>query len=205
MVHFLLSPFLIINFPSPSPPGTPNLCSFLSSGGHVCLYCLATFLVSYNCGAPVCMCAKSLQQVWLFVIPWTEAHQAPLSMGFSRQEYWSQLPYPPPPDFPNSGVEPKCLTSICIGRWVLVCIHIIIFLLLLICLVKLKVAHSCLTLCDPMDYTVHGILQARILEWLAFPFFRGSSQPRDWTQVSCIAVGFFTSWTTKETQEYSSG
>ena len=44
---------------------------------------------------------------------------------------------------------------------------------------SLKVAQSCLTLCDPMDYTVHGILQARILEWVAFPFSRGSSQPRD--------------------------
>ena len=44
---------------------------------------------------------------------------------------------------------------------------------------KVKVAMSCLTLCDPMDYTVHGILQAKILEWVAFPFSRGSSQPRD--------------------------
>ena len=42
----------------------------------------------------------------------------------------------------------------------------------------MKVAQSCPTLCDPKDYTVHGILQARILEWLAFPFSRGSSQPR---------------------------
>ena len=42
-----------------------------------------------------------------------------------------------------------------------------------------KGAQSCLTLCDPMDYTVHGILQARILEWVAFPFSKGSSQPRD--------------------------
>ena len=45
--------------------------------------------------------------------------------------------------------------------------------------VKVKVAQWCLTLCDPMDYTVHGILQARISEWVAFPFCRGSSQPRD--------------------------
>ena len=44
----------------------------------------------------------------------------------------------------------------------------------------------------------HGILQARILEWVAFPFSRGSSQLRDWTQVSCIAGEFFTSWATKE-------
>ena len=62
----------------------------------------------------------------------------------------------------------------------------------------MKVNQSCPTLCDPMDYTVHEILQARILEWIAFPFSRGSSQPRDWTQVSHIAGGVFTSWTTRE-------
>ena len=50
----------------------------------------------------------------------------------------------------------------------------------------MKVTQLCLTLCDPMDYRVHGILQTRILEWVAYPFSRGSSQPRDWTQVSCI-------------------
>ena len=66
--------------------------------------------------------------------------------------------------------------------------------------VKVKVAQSCPTLCDPMDYTVHGILQARILEWVAFPFFRGSSQPRDQTQFSRIAGRFFTSWATREAQ-----
>ena len=53
-------------------------------------------------------------------------------------------------------------------------------------------------LCNPMHYTVHRILQARILEWVAFPFSRGSSQPRDWTQVSRIAGGCFTSWATRE-------
>ena len=55
----------------------------------------------------------------------------------------------------------------------------------------------CLTLCNPMDYSlpgssVHGVLQARILEWLAVPFSKGSSQPRDQTLVSCIAGRFFT-------------
>ena len=45
--------------------------------------------------------------------------------------------------------------------------------------VQVKVAQSCLTLCDPMDYIVHGILQARILEWVAIPFSGGSSRPRD--------------------------
>ena len=58
---------------------------------------------------------------------------------------------------------------------------------------KVKVAESCLTLCDPVDYTVHEILQARILEWVSVPFSRGSSQPRDRTQVSLIAGRFFTS------------
>ena len=57
-------------------------------------------------------------------------------------------------------------------------------------------------LCDLMDYTAHGILQARILEWVAFPFTKGSSKPRDWTQVSDFAGGFFTSWATREAQEY---
>ena len=61
-----------------------------------------------------------------------------------------------------------------------------------------QVTQSCLTLCDPMDYTVHGILQARILEWVAFSFYMGSSQLRDWTQVSHIAGEFFTSWATRE-------
>ena len=60
-------------------------------------------------------------------------------------------------------------------------------------LLKVKVAQSCQTLCNPLGYTVHGILQARILEWGAISFSRGSSQPRDQTQVLHIAGRFFTS------------
>ena len=48
---------------------------------------------------------KSLSRVRLFVTPWTIAHQAPLSMGFSRQEYWSGLPFPSPGDLPDPGIE----------------------------------------------------------------------------------------------------
>ena len=71
---------------------------------------------------------------------------------------------------------------------------------------SMKVAQSCLTLCDPMDYSppgfsLHGILQARILEWVAIPFSRRSSQPREKTRVSCIAGIFFTIWTTREAQD----
>ena len=58
--------------------------------------------------------------------------------------------------------------------------------------VKMEVTQSCPTLYDPTAYTVHGILQARILEWVAFPFSRGSSRPRNQTRVSCIAGRFFT-------------
>ena len=73
---------------------------------------------------------------------------------------------------------------------------LLIFLIVLVR--KVKVSQACPTLCDPIDYTVHGILQANILEWIAFPFSRGSSQPRDRTQVSHIAGRFFTSWATRE-------
>ena len=61
-----------------------------------------------------------------------------------------------------------------------------------------KVAQLCLTLCNPTDYTIYGILQARILAWVAFPFSSGSSQPRDQTQVSRIIGGFFTNWAIRE-------
>ena len=50
-----------------------------------------------------------------------------------------------------------------------------------------------------MDYTVHGIFQARILDWIAIPFSRGSSQSRDWTQESCTAGRLFTIWATRDT------
>ena len=70
--------------------------------------------------------------------------------------------------------------------------------------VSVLVAHSCLTLCDPIGCSppgssVHGILHARTLEWVENPFSRGSSWPRDWTWVSHITDRFFTIWVTRET------
>ena len=60
---------------------------------------------------------------------------------------------------------------------------------------------SCVRLSEtPWTYTAHEILQARIVGWVAFLFSRGSSQPRNWTQVSCIAGEFFTTWATREAQ-----
>ena len=75
-------------------------------------------------------------------------------------------------------------------------------------LCEMLVSWSCLTLCDPMDccplgLSVHGILQARILEWVAIPFYRGSSLPRDWTCVSHMAGKFFTIWATREVLTYN--
>ena len=102
-------------------------------------------------------------------------HQAPPPMGFSRQEYWSGLPFPSPGNLPNPGIEPRSPTLqtdtlpseppgksntwlISWSKWK----------------VKVKVAQWCLTLCNPMDCnlpgsSVHGILQARILERVAIP------------------------------------
>ena len=67
----------------------------------------------------VCKCAKSLSCVRLFATAWTEAHQVPLSMGFSRQEYWSGLPCPPPGDLPDPRIEFTTFTSTALGRQVL--------------------------------------------------------------------------------------
>ena len=68
---------------------------------------------------------------------------------------------------------------------------------------KVKVTQSCLTLCDPMDCSlpdssVHGIIQARILQWVPVLFSRGCSWPRNWTRVYCIRGRFFTTWATRE-------
>ena len=68
------------------------------------------------------------------------------------------------------------------------------------------VTQSCLTLCNPMDCSlpgssVHGIFQAGVLEWVAISFSRRSSQPKDWTQVSCAVGRCFTIWATREVQK----
>ena len=80
--------------------------------------------------------------------------------------------------------------------------------LLFIFTLKVKVAQLCPSLCDPMDCSpsgssVHGIHQARILDWVAVPFSKGFLQLWRRTQVSHIAGGFFTSWATREAQEYT--
>ena len=121
-------------------------------------------------------------------------------MEFSRQEYWSGLPCPPPDDLSNPGIEPTSpalqVDSLPLNHWGSPNT---------LCKVKVKVLviQSCLTLCDPMDCSppgssVHGIFQARVLEWLPTSFSRESSRPWDQTQVSCTAGRFFTNWANRE-------
>ena len=147
------------------------------------------------------------------------AHQAPPSLGFSRQEHWSGLPFPSPMherekwkwsrsvmsyslwphglqptrllhpwDFPGKSTGVGCH---CLLHWHLV-----------------KSSRSCPILCNSMDCnprgsSVHGLLQARILERVAYPFSRGSFRPRNRTGVSCIAGGFLTSWAIRSDQSLS--
>ena len=151
---------------------------------------------------------SSFNCVQLFAVWWTIACQAPLSMGFSRQEYWSGLSSPPPGDLTHPGIQttlplvPPGKPKIAIQKivnWSLTMVQgqfnrkkdsffnnwcgyncTVVFF----CLFSLLAhAHSHVHLCKLMNSSlpgppVHGILQARILEWVAIPFFRGSSQPR---------------------------
>ena len=155
---------------------------------------------------------KSLSPVQLFVTPWAVAYKAPLSMEFSRQEYWSGLPFPSPGDLPNSGIEPgsPALQAVTLPseppgyplRLLLLLSH---FSRVQLCATPSTAAHqappplgfsrqehwsglpfpspmhesevaqSCPTLSDPMDCSlpgssVHGISQARVLEWVAITF-----------------------------------
>ena len=82
------------------------------------------------------------------------------------------------------------------------------FICLCLSLYLYIIAQSCLTLCNPMDCSltsssVHGIFQARILEWVAIYFSKRSSQTRDWTRVSCIVDRWFTIWATREVLLYT--
>ena len=119
---------------------------------------------------------KLLNRVQLFATPWTVAYRAPLSMGFSRQEYWSGLPFPPPGDLPDPGIGPRSPARQA-GSLPAEPPDDIIFSMfrkqernvLIESESESEVAQSCPTLCDPVDCSLpgssaHGILQARVLE-----------------------------------------
>ena len=135
---------------------------------------------------------KSLSRVQLFATPWTVAFQAPPPMEYSRQDYWSGLPFPSPGHLPDPGIEPRSpalqadtLSSELPGKP-----HKMKGKLKIECCSCSDTKLS-LTICNPVDCSppgssIHEILQERILEWVAISFSRGSSRPRDRTPVSCI-------------------
>ena len=154
---------------------------------------------------------KSLSRVWLFSTPWTAAYQAPPSMGFSRQEYWSGVPLPSPDAFTSVPYNPLLLPPL--SKALSVQENLWFYGSLWtswskspVCLrhsSSSEVTHLCPTLCDPVDcslpgFSVHRILQARILEWVAISFSRGSSWPRDRTWLSCTAGRCFNLWATRK-------
>ena len=142
------------------------------------------------------------------VTPRSVAH--PLSMQFSRQEYWSAEPSPSPGHLPNPGIRPRSptrqadsLLSESPGKPLLQPMHIYLITQMKQTNSLSEIAQLCPTLCDPMDCrlsgsSIHGIFQARVLEWVAISFSRGSSQPRNQTWVSRIAGRRFTVWATRE-------
>ena len=156
--------------------GSPVLCGDTPTPAIVFPLCLCTVVV-----------VKLLSGVRLFVTPWTVACQSPLSMGFSRQEYWSELPFPSPRDLPKPGMEPgspalqaDSLPIELRGKHhVSACTY-----------AKLLSHVASLRLYEPYrlpSSLVQGILQARVLEWVAMLSSRVSSQPRDQTLISYVS------------------
>ena len=129
--------------------------------------------------------SKSLGRVQLFATPWSVALQAPLSMGFASQEYWSGVPFATP------GAPPNQVS--CIGRQILY--HWATREGLIDHCELESTSEVKWKLLSPVQlFVTPWTLESRPLEWVAFPFSRGSSQPRDLTQVSHIAGRFFTNW-----------
>ena len=127
---------------------------------------------------------KSLSHVQFFATPWTVAYQAPPSIEFSRQEYWSGLPFPSPGDLPDPGIKPRsptlqedALPSEPPGKS------------------KMLVAWSHQTLCDPMDcrFLCPWDSLGKNTRVGSHSFFQGIFPSRVWTWVSCIAGSFFPS------------
>ena len=196
---------------------------------------------------------SSFSSVCLFVTLWTVPCHGPLSMVFSRQEYWSGLLCPPPGDLPDPGIEPTFPAAPTLQADSLLLSHretdkiitgtdAVQYCIAILNMkrsvfnrsghsptqvrknysefqqkgqrfnefnehfegLKVKVTQLCLTLCDPMEYTVHGILQARIMEWQPFP--SPGDPPNPWIYpglLHCRQILYQLS--TREAQEYWSG
>ena len=131
---------------------------------------------------------QSLSRIWLFVTPWTAAHQASLSITNSQSLLKLMYIKSVMPDAGKDRVSNANYFHTCC------CLH----------------TKSCPTFCTPMDCSppsesVHGISQARMLEWVAIFSSRVSSQTRDQTHVFCIGRQIFYHWTTREAPLYILG
>ena len=160
---------------------------------------------------------QTLSHVWLFATPWTAARHRPCpfpspeacSNSCTLTQWW----YPTTSScvvpfssclqsFPASGSFPMSPFFVSGDQSIGASVSASVLQMN----VNMKVAQSSVGLfATPWTIYVHEIFQARIMEWVAFPFSRASSQPRDWSQVFTIADRFFTSWATREAQEYRSG
>ena len=121
------------------------------------------------CKGTICCCCCC------FATPWNVAHQAPLFMGFPRQEYWSGLPSPSPADLCDPVIKPSSpalAESSLTTSSVQLLSHVQLF--------------GDPMGCSPPGFSVHGISQARILKGVAISFSSGSFGPTDWTCISCI-------------------
>ena len=167
------------------------MCVYVCIHIHMCMYicmcvcvCVCVYIYIYKSPTYIYVGDLVTESCLTLAAPWTVAHQAPLSKGSSRQEYWSGLSFPTPGYLPDQGLDlgfPHCRqipTDLRHQRSLYIYIGDL-------------VTESCPTLCDPMDCSLpgsslYGILQARVQEWVAIAFSRGSSWPRDRTWVSCI-------------------
>ena len=136
------------------------------------LQCGSNYSLEFCITILVCCCCLVAKLCPTLLQPRTVACQAPPSTGSSRQEYWSGLPFPSLKDLLNPRNEPA--SPALAGRFFTTEPQERPLQYL-----KVKGAQFCPTLCDPVAYTVHGLLQARILEWVAFSISRQCSQPRD--------------------------
>ena len=138
----------------------------------------------------VCLCVLSrFSCVWLFVILWTIGHQAPLSMGFSRQKYWSDLPCPPPGDLPDPGIKSASLMSPTLAGGFFttnatyaygVCVHA-------------KLLQLFRTLCHPMDY-IQKTINVFFFSMLC-GMWKLSYLTRDWTTPLAVEAWNLNHWT----------
>ena len=186
------------------------MCKFLH--GHILSFLLGRYLELELLVASV---LSLFSHVHLCATLWTVACQAPLSMGCSRQEYWSGLPCPPPGDLSDPGIESMSLTSPALAgkffttstTWEAIYIHENSLILRInfkywlyfkiICCCCFSVANSCPTVCNLMDSSTPGssiqaFFQTRILEWVAISFSRGFSGSGIEPMSPALAGGFFT-------------